>query len=207
MSIQTAIHSASSKPVLTDALFAASTGSRFLSRRAALVLLGVLFIVIAAKMRVPLWPVPMTMQTFAILSIGAAYGPRLGLATVAAWLLLGALGADVFAGSDAASGISYMLGGTGGYLLGFALAATAVGILARRGWDRSPMTTIAAMAIGNLLIYAPGLLWLGRIHGFDAPILEWGFYPFLVGDAVKLGLAALVFPLAWRAVRYFEGER
>lgn len=185
--------------VLADRFLHASEGTALLIRRVALVLVGVAAIAVAAKARIPLYPVPMTLQTFAVLSIGAAYGPRLGLATVFAWLLLGAAGADVFA-DISASGVAYMIGDTGGYLAGFALAAFALGALARRGFDRTPMKTAAAMAIGNALIYAPGLLWLAVRHGFDAPILQWGLYPFLVGDAAKLALAMIVFPLAWRVV-------
>lgn len=188
--------------VLIDELFASPKGVARWARRAALVAFGVAIIIVASKLRIPLWPAPITMQTFAVLSLGAVYGPRLGVATIAAWLFLGAMGANVFAGSDAtASGLAYLLGGTGGYLTGFALAAALVGWLAERGWDRTPLKTAAAMAIGNVLIYIPGLLWLGRVYGFDAPILKWGLYPFLVGDMLKLALAMAVFPLAWRAVR------
>ncbi len=164
-----------------------------------LVAAGIVALVVAAKLRVPFWPVPMTMQTFAVLMIGAAYGPRLGGATVLGYLLIGALGADVFTG-EASGGLAYMLGSTGGYLLGFLLAALALGALARRGWDRSIGWTALALLIGNALIYAPGLLWLGALHGFDKPILDWGLWPFLLGDALKLALAAMLLPLAWRAL-------
>lgn len=192
--------------VLVDELFAPPQGAARWARQAMLVAIGVAAIVIASKLRIPLWPAPVTMQTFAVLSLGAAYGPRLGVATVFAWLFLGALGADVFAGADAAPrGLAYLLGGTGGYLAGFALAAAIVGWLAERGWDRAPLTTAAAMAIGNVVIYIPGLLWLGRLYGFDAPLLEWGLYPYLIGDALKLALSAAAFPLAWRAVRQMRG--
>ena len=166
---------------------------------AVLVAAGILALVIAAKIRVPFWPVPMTMQTFAVLMIGAAYGPRLGGATVLGYLLIGALGADVFTG-EASGGVAYMLGNTGGYLAGFLLAAVALGALARRGWDRSVGWTALALLIGNAAIYAPGLLWLGVLHGFDKPILDWGLWPFLLGDALKLALAAMLLPLAWRAL-------
>lgn len=192
----------SANGVLSEAVFASPANASL--RRAVLLVAGVAVLAAAAKIRIPLWPVPMTMQTFAVLAIGAAYGTRLGVATILAWLFLGAAGADVFA-EKSASGLSYMLGDTGGYLLGFALAAAMLGVLARRGWDRSPAKTAAMMAIGNAIIYAPGLLWLGVRHGFDAPILEWGLYPFLIGDATKLALAVAGFPLAWRAVRAARG--
>ncbi|MFN3959128.1 MAG: biotin transporter BioY [Parvularculaceae bacterium] len=193
-------HANSAREVLSEAFLAPREGAWRSLKRAALVAVGVMLLALAAKIRIPLWPVPVTMQTFAVLSIGAAYGPRLGLATVLAWLLLGAAGANVFA-APSSGGLSYMLGDTGGYLFGFALAAATLGALARRGWDRSPVKTAAMLAIGNAVIYAPGLLWLALRHGFNAPVLEWGLYPFLVGDTIKLGLAAIAFPLAWRFAR------
>jgi biotin transport system substrate-specific component len=186
--------------VLTEAV-APSEGAALWAKRAALVALGVAAMVVAAKIRVPFWPVPITMQTFVVLSIGAAYGMRLGVATILAYLAVGALGFDVFTGSSAAeNGLSYMAGSTGGYLVGFALAAGFLGWAARRGWDRSHGRMALAMLIGSVLIYAPGVAWLGVLFGWDQPILAWGLYPFLLGDALKLGLAALLFPLAWKAV-------
>ncbi len=186
--------------VLAEAV-APAEGAGLWFRRAALAGLGVAALAVSAKISVPFWPVPMTMQTFAVLSIGAAYGMRLGVVTVLAYLAVGALGFDVFTGSGGgSSGLAYMAGGTGGYLAGFARAAAFLGWAARMGWDRSHGRMALAMLIGSALIYAPGLAWLGALHGWDKPILEWGFYPFLAGDALKLALAALLFPLAWRAV-------
>ena len=125
------------RPVLAD-LFGASEGTQLRIKQLVLVLAGVAAITIAAKIRIPMWPVPMTMGTFAILTIGAAYGPRLGLTTILAYLAVGALGFNVFAGSSAENnGLAYMMGGTGGYLVGYALAALALGAFARAGWDRS----------------------------------------------------------------------
>ena len=99
-------------------------------------------------------PVPITLGTFAVLTIGAAYGPRLGLVTILGYMLIGALGFDVFAGSSAESnGLACMLGGTGGYLLGYVLATVALGLAARRGWDR----TVAGMALACLLVIASPL--------------------------------------------------
>ena len=167
-------------------------------KQVALVVTGVALLTVAANIRVPMWPVPITMGTFAVLTLGAAYGPRLGLVTILAYLALGAAGADVFAGSGETRGLAYMLGGTGGYLAGYVLAVAAIGALARRGWDRSRGRMAAALLIGNVLIYVPGLLWLGQLYGWEQPILAWGLWPFLVGDALKLALAALLLPWAWR---------
>jgi biotin transport system substrate-specific component len=105
----------------------------------------------------------------------------------------------VFAGEGDA-GLGYMLGGTGGYLAGYVAATALVGALARRGWDRSVFGMAAAMALGNMLIYALGLMWLSRFAAGWAQTLEWGLWPFLAGDAIKLALAALVLPAAWKAV-------
>ena len=191
--------------VLHEALWKAD-GSAVWVKRVVLVVLGVAALAIAAKIKVPMWPVPITMGTFAVLTIGAAYGPRLGLATMAAYLVIGAFGYDVFAGSSAEKfGLSYMMGGTGGYLLGYVLATLALGIAARRGMDRSFGGIALAMFVGNVLIYAPGLLWLGHLYGWDQPILQWGLTPFLLGDAIKLALAALLVPAMWKLVGSARG--
>jgi biotin transport system substrate-specific component len=174
-------------------------------RLALLALAGTALLTVSAKIQIPFWPVPMTMQTFAVLAIGMAYGWRLGGATVLLYLAEGAAGLPVFAGTpEKGIGIAYMMGGTGGYLLGFVLAAALAGWLAERGWDRSVATTALAMLIGNVVIYVPGLLWLGALFGWDKPILAWGLVPFLAGDLVKLLLAAAAMPLAWTAVRHWR---
>jgi biotin transport system substrate-specific component len=193
------------RPVLAEA-FGAQDGTALRIKQVALVVLGIVALAVAAKIRVPMWPVPITMGTFAVLTVGAAYGPRLGLATILGYLLVGMLGFDVFAGSSATeNGIAYMMGGTGGYLVGYALAAVALGLLARAGWDRSAPKMAGAMLVGNLLIYVPGVLWLGVLYGWDKPLLEWGVTPFLVGDAVKLALAALLLPALWKLVGRARG--
>lgn len=184
--------------VLTEA-FGPSEGTALRIKQVTMVVLGIAALAIAAKIKIPMWPVPITMGTFAVLTIGAAYGPRLGMATILGYMIVGALGFDVFASSSAeAYGLTYMMGGTGGYLLGYVLATLALGWAARAGWDRSILWMALAMLIGNALIYIPGLLWLGQLYGWDKPILEWGLTPFLIGDALKLGLAALLLPGLWK---------
>ena len=91
-----------------------------------------------------------------------------------------------------------MMGGTGGYLVGYVLATLALGWAARAGWDRSVLMMAFAMLLGNVLIYVPGVAWLGVLYGFDQPILAWGLTPFLIGDALKLVLAALLVPAVWK---------
>ena len=188
------------RPVLTE-MFWTTEGSQIWLKRLVLVVAGVLAMAVAAKIKIPMWPVPITMGTFAILTVGAAYGPRLGLTTVLAYLAVGALGFDVFAGSSAEKyGLTYMMGGTGGYLVGYAMAAVALGWFARQGWDRSFGKMALALLIGNAIIYVPGLLWLGQLFGWDQPILAWGLWPFLIGDGLKLVLAALAVPAIWKLV-------
>ena len=190
----------SSDRVLTEAFWAAD-GTALKLKQAVLVIVGILALAIFAKIKIPMWPVPITMGTFAVLTIGAAYGPRLGLTTILGYLIIGALGFDVFAGSSAEKfGLTYMMGGTGGYLIGYVLATIALGALARRGWDQDVLTMAAAMLVGNILIYVPGLIWLGMLYGWDQPILQWGLTPFLIGDGLKLALAALLVPGLWRLV-------
>ena len=172
-----------------------------LTRSVVLVLLGTLLVTAAAKIQVPFYPVPMTMQTLAVLLIGACYGWRLGGVTLLLYLAEGAAGLPVFTGTpEKGIGIAYMLGPTGGYLIGFVLAAVACGWLAERGWGRKVSTTLLMLLIGNAVLYAPGLIWLGTLLGWDKPILAWGLYPFLLGDALKLALATATLPLVWRAV-------
>lgn len=185
---------------LSDAMWK-SEGSNRLLRGAVLALAGSVLLAISAKIQVPFWPVPQTMQTLVVLMIGMSFGSRLALATVLLYLAEGAAGLPVFAGTpEKGIGLAYMMGPTGGYLLGFALAAGAVGWLAERGWDRSIVTTAAAMAIGNVLIYLPGVAWLSVAIGFDKAVL-YGMQPFLLGDAAKLALAAFTMPMAWKLLR------
>jgi len=167
-------------------------------RAVVLMVLGSILLTISAKIQIPFIPVPQTMQTLVVLMVGAAYGWRLGAATVMFYLVQGAAGLPVFAGTpEKGIGIAYLMGPTGGYLAGFVVAAAAVGWLAERGWDRNFFTTIAAMTLGATIIYALGLAYLGALFGWDKPILEWGFYPFVLGDITKVLLGAFLMPMAW----------
>ncbi|MEM9783082.1 MAG: biotin transporter BioY [Pseudomonadota bacterium] len=173
-------------------------------RRAVLVALGIAALVIAAKMRVPFWPVPLTMQTFAVLSIGAAFGPMLAGMVLLGYLALGAMGLDVFTSSSAEDfGLSYMMGGTGGYLVGFLAAALLLGALARQGWDRHPSRMLLAMLAGEVVIFLPGVLWLGHLYAEAqgwAWVIEVGLTNFLPAEVLKMALAMLLFPILWRIV-------
>jgi biotin transport system substrate-specific component len=179
--------------LLTEALWRPKEKIIWL-QRAILVALGIVFLIVTAKIKLvlPFSPVPITMGTFAVLTIGTTYGQRLGLTTVFGYLLIGMLGFDVFANSSAeANGISYMFGGTGGYLIGY---------FAKLNWDRNIFKLGVALFVANVLIYAPGLLWLGQLYGWDQPIIAWGLTPFIVGDLLKLALTASLIPLIWKLI-------
>lgn len=188
-------------PTLFSALWNVEGSVNRAVRGTVLAFIGTLLLTASAKFQVPFYPVPMTMQTFVVLAIGMAYGWRLGGATLLLYMAEGAMGLPVFAGTpEKGIGLAYMMSGTGGYLVGFVLAAMATGWLAEKGWDRSMVGTAMAMLVGNALIYVPGVLYLGVLFGFDKPIVDWGFTPFILGDLTKLALAVGVMPLAWKAL-------
>jgi len=182
--------------------FIPESGSARLVAYAGFAILGSLILWASAKISVPFWPVPMTLQTGAVALLAGAYGWRLGLATVLLYLIQGAAGIPVFEGTPAKGiGLAYMVGTTGGYLVGFAVAAAIIGWFAERGGDRNPVTLFAVMVLGSAVVFALGLLWLGTVVGWDKPILEWGLYPFVLGDLVKLALAACLVSAGARLVR------
>jgi biotin transport system substrate-specific component len=187
-----------SQKTLVDTLWA---GENAAMRNITLAVIGSLALWVSAKIHVPFYPVPMTMQTFAVLVIGMSFGWRLGGATVALYLLEGALGLPVFSGTpERGMGIAYMFGPTGGYLLGFLVAAVAVGWLAQKNWDRNVWLTLAAMIIGTAIIFVLGIGWLGSLIGWEKPVLQLGLYPFLPGAAFKILLAALLMPAVWKFI-------
>lgn len=166
----------------------------------ALVVSGVTAHALSAQVAVPLpfTPVPLTLQTLTVLLLAAAYGPRLAAVSFASYLAVGLAGAPVF--SLGRGGPAILVTPSAGYLLGMLAATVVVGWLARRHWDRRPGATVAAMVIGNVVIYGGGIAWwllLG--FGLDAAI-SGGVVPFLVGDALKIGLAAVLLPAAWALV-------
>ena len=181
--------------VLIDALLDKDDS---LFRTFFLILAGSLLLTLSAKIQVPFYPVPMTLQTLVVLLIGASFGWRMGFATVLAYLAQGAMGLPVFAGTpEKGLGLLYMAGPTGGYLVGFALAAGLTGWLAERGLDRSVIGTAIAMIAGNLVIYVFGLAWLANFVGFEKAV-TLGVIPFLFGDLVKIMLATASLPVIWK---------
>ena len=187
-------------PSLSETLFLESSVSNTQRniRYAIQALAGSALITLCAQISVPFFPVPLTLQTFAVFLIGLTYGWRLGGITIVLYLAEGALGLPVFAGGK--SGLIVLMGPTAGYLVGFLLAATACGWFAERGFDRSYAKLFAALLVGNILLYVPGLLWLGSIIGWDQPVLELGLYPFVLGDLMKIAMAVLLLPSAWKYV-------
>ncbi len=171
--------------------------------RMFLVIAGSALIGLAAQVEVPWYPVPVTGQTLMVLLIGMAYGPTLGTTTIIVYLLEGAIGLPVFAGGTA--GWPVLFGITGGYLIGFVPAAFLVGVLALRGMGRTILGAITAMILGNLIIYTFGVAWLQGFIGFEKAIAG-GLLPFIYGDLLKIVIAAVAMPVAWRAVQKFQGE-
>ncbi len=193
-------------PVLADAVIPASDRTLRISRDAALIIGGCLFTALLAQVKIPLGftPVPITGQTFAVLLVGATLGSWRGGAALLLYLVAGtwlpfyAGGASGFVGSIA----------SGGYIVGFIPAAFAVGWLSERGWDRKPRILLSMLA-GNVILYVPGLLWLATFAPAEtrwATTMEWGLYPFVVGDAIKLVAASLLLPGAWKLVNLVKGR-
>jgi len=179
--------------------------ARSLTRAAVLMAVGSALLAVSAKIQVPFYPVPMTMQTLVVLLIGAAYGWRLGGATVALYLVEGAWGLPVFAGPVA--GIGYMAGPTGGFLMGFLAAAMVTGLMAERGWDRSLGRVLAMMAGGHAVIFVFGLAWLAPMFQFDFG-RAWaaGVAPFYAATVLKTALAAALMQAGWMTVARREAQ-
>jgi biotin transport system substrate-specific component len=193
-----------------DFLVPIRVGERLSSRarHVALILAGALFIYLSALVVIPIPgnPVPITGQTFGVLLVGGALGFRRGLTAVLLYVLLGVIGLPFFA--EGKSGLTILVGASGGYLLGFIVAGALVGRLAELGWDRHLAGAVGAMAIGNALIYVFGLPWLAYVAHFDVTTaVQKGLVPFILGDVLKLVLAAIVFPAAWWVVGRRPGER
>lgn len=177
------------------------------TRAILLAILGSAIVAIAAQVSVPMYPVPMTLQTLAVLAVGAAYGARLGAITLALYALEGAAGLPVFASFQA--GLFRPTGEIipdGGYVIGFILAAWLVGHLVEKGWGANVLKLCGATLLGAAILYVPGLIWLMGwlivMMGMDAAsavnaALTTGLLPFIPGDIIKAVLAALAFPAAF----------
>jgi len=152
-----------------------------------LVLIGSILLAASSWIEAPMWPVPMTAQTYAVLLIGAVCGFRLAAATVLAYMVEGCLGLPVFSGG--AAGPQHLIGPTGGYLFGFLIGAAAIGWLVERGWNRSFARLLGAMTIGHVLIFVAGVSYLAAFTGVSGALTA-GLYPFILGSIVKTVAAA-----------------
>jgi biotin transport system substrate-specific component len=169
-----------------------------------LVLAGTGLVAGAAQISIPFEPVPVTGQTFAVLLVGSSLGAIRGAASLALYLWLGVAGAPIYA--DGNHGWSILTGASGGYIVGFVLAAAVTGFLAERGWDKRLSSSIGAMLTGNVIIYAVGLPWLAVVLDTNLEkTLEYGLYKFVPGDLLKLYLAAAALPATWGIVRRVRG--
>ena len=163
-----------------------------LLRTVCLALFGTLLLTLSAKVKVPFYPVPMTMQTMVVLMISASCGLRMGAAVVLGYLLEGALGLPVFADTpERGLGLAYMMGPTGGYLAGFLLAALVTGFMADRGMARSLPSLLVLMLVGHTIIFASGYAYLGLLIGYDQAWML-GVAPFLASTAVKVALGTVL---------------
>ncbi len=171
--------------------------SSALLHKAAAVALGVALLTLASKVQVPFWPVPMTLQTLAVLMIGATAGARLGGVTVLAWLGLGAVGVPVFA---TGAGLAYMAGATGGYLAGFLLAAVIVGYLADKGYGRTVASALLILLVGEAVIFALGTGWLSMIIGAEKAVAA-GLMPFIPAEILKVALGTAILTAAWKQAK------
>lgn len=154
------------------------------------------------EIHLPFTPVPITGQTLGVLLVGASLGPGLGAVSMLLYLAQGAIGLPFYSGGDSGAEFLRLSSVVGGYLWGFVLSAALVGALAHRGWDRSIRSSIGAMFLGEVVLYAVAIPWLMQAADFSlAEALEQGLAPFVVGDTLKLLAAAGLLPLAWRLVR------
>jgi biotin transport system substrate-specific component len=171
-----------------------------LARKAAIVVLGSLFLAAMSQITVFFYPVPMTLQTLAVMLIGVTFGFRMATATVALYLLEGFVGFPVFAGFF--SGPAVFIGGTGGYLFGFLGAAALMGYLADRGVTRSWAGMILVLFAGQVIIFGLGVAYLTYLYGFDKA-LEYGFFPFWMADVLKLAIAAAMAKGVLKGAQHF----
>ena len=180
-----------------EALWPVDDSRSRIARTVVLAVLGSALLWASAKVQIPFYPVPMTMQTYMVLVLGAAYGWRLGGATVLLYLAQGAMGLPVFAGGG---GLAYFGGPTGGYLAGFFVAAVTIGWLAERGWDRSLWRMVVAMALGHATIFVFGVGYLSALMDSFQAAFAAGFVPFIWATVLKTALAGATLPLAWQAL-------
>jgi len=176
--------------------------SLVLAKNIALVLSFAILTGVCAKLKIEIGPVPITMQTFAVLLTGALLGSKRGGISQLTYLLMGLAGIPWF---SRGGGIQYILSPTFGYTVGFVFVAYLVGWFCEKGFDKKIKTAILAMFFGNIVLYIPGLFWLARFVGLGK-VLSIGFYPFIIGDLLKILLAGLTLPMGWKLIKKIEAE-
>ncbi len=167
-------------------------------------LLGSLLIALSAQITVPMVPVPMTMQTFAILVVAALGGRTIGMGAIIAYLVEGAMGLPVFAGG--AGGAHHLVGPTGGFLFGFLIAGGVIAYGVERGWGRDLVPLTVVLLAGHLVLFVPGVLWLANFVGVEKAI-TLGFVPFVIGTVLKTALAVATVLAAEKADRRTGADR
>ena len=162
-----------------------------------LALFGTLLLALSAKIQVPFWPVPMTMQTFVIFLIGLTYGVRLSFVTVALYLFEGAVGLPVFASGG---GIAYLTGPTAGYLYGMLFASVVISYLANLGFSKTYFKSLISLTIGSIIIFAIGIIYLGSIIGYQKAVAV-GLLPFIPSELFKIALAVALIPTIQKVIK------
>ena len=185
--------------VLVDVIFA-QTKVKAIVKDVVLVFSFSILTALSAQISFWIGPVPISGQTFTVLLTGVLLGSIRGALSQIVYILIGLCGIPFWFAAGGAPGILRLLGPTGGYLIGFVFAAFIVGFLAERGWDRNIKTSILVMIFGNIVIYIFGLFWLARFIPLEGLLIA-GFYPFILGDSIKILLAGSFLPLGWRVAK------
>lgn len=200
------------RPVLADLIARPSDRARAVALDAGLVVAGAAVVALLAQVEVPLWPVPITGQTLAVVVVGAALGARRGAAALITYLLAGLAGLPVFAGFT--GGFLAVAKPSFGFVIGFVFAAFVAGFFAERAWDRKPLLAFAGFVLASAIPFVFGIPYMafilnvvgGGAYGVG-DILAFGLWPFVVGGLVKAAIAALVIPGAWAAVRAVDRSK
>jgi len=178
-------------------IYRTNTATQQLVKLIVMIVLGCILLTLSAKIQVPFWPVPMTMQTFVVFIIGMSYGFSFSVSTLFAYLILGAIGLPVFAKGG---GLMYLTGPTSGYLYGMAVAAAVIGFFADKGYAKSYLKSFLAILIGTTIIFVFGVGYLGLIIGYDKALAA-GLYPFILSESFKIALAVAIIPTIWKLTK------
>ena len=182
---------------LINNIYRTNTSTQHLVKVILMIVLGCILLTLSAKIQVPFWPVPMTMQTFVVFIIGMSYGFSFGASTLFSYLILGAIGLPVFAKGG---GLMYLTGPTSGYLYGMAVAVAVIGFFADKGYAKSYVKSFLTILIGTIIIFVFGVGYLGLIIGYDKAFSA-GLYPFILSETFKIALAVAIIPTIWKLTK------